>query len=60
MYKKNEALLMMRLSDRILEIVDNRNNLTRGELQNAIDAVIMAAYQEGKNAELQRAEAVYL
>jgi hypothetical protein len=57
MHIKEEALLMMQLSDRILEIADNRNKLTRGDFQNAIDAVIMAAYQEGKNAITQRPEA---
>jgi hypothetical protein len=56
MYTKDEALLMMKLSDRILEIADGRSNLTRGEFQNVIDAVIMAAYQEGKNAAVQRLE----
>jgi hypothetical protein len=54
MYTKDEALLMMRLSDRILEIADNRENLTHGEFQSAIDAVIMAAYQEGKNTAMQQ------
>ena len=51
---KKETLLMLQLSDRILEIVDNRQTLTREYFQNAIDAVVMAAYQEGENAALQR------
>jgi hypothetical protein len=58
MSKKHAVLLMIQLSDRSLEIADNRDNLTFGDLQNAIDAVIMAAYQEGKNATIQHLEAV--
>jgi hypothetical protein len=49
-----ETLLMMKLSDRIIEIADNRNDLMHDDFQNAIDAVIMAAYQEGENSAVRR------
>ena len=32
-YMEDDALLMIKLSDRILEIADNRNTLTHGEFQ---------------------------
>jgi hypothetical protein len=57
MYKKDSTLLMMQLSGRIMEIADNRDKFTPGEFQNVIDAVIMAAYQEGNNAAMQRLDA---
>jgi hypothetical protein len=50
----NETMLMIQLSDHILEIVDNQNTLTCGNLQHAIDAVIIAAYQEGEHAAMRR------
>jgi hypothetical protein len=49
-----ETLLMMKLSDRILEIAENRDKFTCGDFQYAIDAVIMATYQEGENAAMRR------
>jgi hypothetical protein len=45
---------MMKLSDRILEIAENRDKFTCGDFQYAIDAVIMATYQEGQNAAMRR------
>jgi hypothetical protein len=60
MHTKDEALLMMQLSDRIVEIADNRNQLTHRDFQNAIDTVIMAAYQEGENAAVQRIDVGHL
>lgn len=38
-------------------LLDNRSTLTRGEFPNGIDAVIMAAYQEGAKAAMQQLDA---
>jgi hypothetical protein len=50
----DESLMMMKLADRIVDIITDCHTQTPSDFQNAIDAVIMAAYYEGKNAAMQR------
>jgi len=46
----NRTKVVMEQSDKVLEIIDNRefNEMTRGDLQGVIEAIISKAYYEGK------------
>ena len=46
----NKTKVVMELSDRILKIIDEKvfREVSRGNLQGIIEAVIMTAYAEGK------------
>jgi hypothetical protein len=38
------------IQNNILEIIDNQENFSRGDLQSAIEAQVMIAYNLGKNS----------
>ena len=46
MSKKQKVIFQ--LSDRIIEIVDNQDKLTRSDLQAMAEAIISLAYEKGK------------
>jgi len=46
----NRTKVVMEQSDKVLEIIEKRefNEMTRGDLQGVIEAIISKAYYEGK------------
>lgn len=46
---KDEAIKIIKYSDKILEIIDNRDNFTRGDLQGVVAAVVMKIINETRN-----------
>jgi len=46
MYSEAKALKVIELSERIYEIVENRESMTNGDYEEAIEAVIMEAINE--------------
>ena len=45
-----DQIQVLNYSDKILEIIDNREDFTRGDLQGAVEAVIMNIITESKNS----------
>lgn len=45
---KDEAMKIMKYSDKIMEIIDNQENFTRGDLQGAIEAQVMMIINESR------------
>jgi hypothetical protein len=41
MITEETTLLMLKYSDEILEVIDNREDMTRGDLQGAIEAIVL-------------------
>jgi hypothetical protein len=41
-------MLMLKYSSRILEVIDNREQYTRGDLQGSIEAIVLNILRERK------------
>ena len=45
------ALLISKLSDSVLEIIDNQDDFPRSDLQGAVEAIVINALNSGFNLE---------
>jgi hypothetical protein len=50
MKTKEEILKVMRYSDEILEIIDNRDEFTRGDLQGCVEGIVNKIIEDTKNS----------
>lgn len=48
MISNETTMLMLKYSDDILEVADNRDNFTRGDFQGAIEAIVLNILNERK------------
>jgi hypothetical protein len=48
MISNETTLLMLKYSDKILEVIDRRDVFTRGDLQDAIEAIVLGILNERK------------
>ena len=48
-YSKDQLLLINKYSDQILELIDQRDDLTRSDLQGCCDAIVMNILREHKS-----------
>jgi hypothetical protein len=44
-----DPIIVLKYSDKILDIVDNRDEFTRGDLQGAIEAIVLTIIRDSKN-----------
>jgi hypothetical protein len=44
-----DPIIVLNYSDKILDIVDNRDEFTRGDLQGAIEAIVLTIIRDSKN-----------
>ena len=44
-----DPIIVLKYSDKILDIVDNRGEFTRGDLQGAIEAIVLTIIRDSKN-----------
>ena len=48
MISNETTFLMLKYSDRILEVIDQRDDFTRGDLQGAIEAIVLEILNQGQ------------
>jgi len=51
MIAKEQTKVMLEISDKVLEVIDNADQFPRGDLQGVIEAIILQAINEGKRLE---------
>jgi hypothetical protein len=44
-----DPIKVFKYSDKILDIIDNRDEFTRGDLQGAIEAIVLTIIRDSKN-----------
>jgi len=50
MYTREETIYFLEQSDKILDIIEHKDDFTQSDLQGVIEAVIMSTYLKGKES----------